>query len=231
MNIFTSGATNLTTIRDYDNNQNAKSTARATIDALVAGGEYEEVGAAKAQQIDFSGILVSAGAGTQVTLTLPTTSENAGGNVSVFASATMTAIDLARQFTDALIENDLAEEVPAFKKTFKDSNDNELRQVVDLGDGKIQIQFETTESTVGDVSLTDSVGNMGTTSTPSVSTDTIFTTREYSASQFGTPTYPDATTAKRQILDNDDGTFTIQFLTEDEDISGRSPQRYQMTWI
>ena len=60
---------------------------------------------------------------------------------------------------------------------------------------------------------------MGTTSTPSVSTDTIFTTREYSASQFGTPTYPDATTAKRQILDNDDGTFTIQFLTEDEDIS------------
>ena len=29
---------------------------------------------------------------------------------------------------------------------------------------------------------------------------------------------PDATTAKRQILDNDDGTFTIQFLTEDEDI-------------
>ena len=58
LNIFTSGATNLTTIRDYDNNQNAKSTARATIDALVAGGEYEEVGAAKAQQIDFSGILV-----------------------------------------------------------------------------------------------------------------------------------------------------------------------------
>ena len=42
--------------------------------------------------------------------------------------------------------------------------------------------------------------------------------REYSASQFGTPTYPDATTAKRQILDNDDGTFTIQFLTEDENI-------------
>ena len=35
------------------------------------------MGAAKAQQIDFSGILVSAGAGTQVTLTLPTTSENA----------------------------------------------------------------------------------------------------------------------------------------------------------
>ena len=153
LNIFTSGATNLTTIRDYDNNQNAKSTARATIDALVAGGEYEEVGAAKAQQIDFSGILVSAGAGTQVTLSLPTTSENAGGSVSVFASATMTAIDLARQFTDALIENDLAEEVPAFKKTFKDSNDNELRQVVDLGDGKIQIQFETAESTVGDVEL------------------------------------------------------------------------------
>ena len=59
MNIFTSGATNLTTIRDYDNNQNAKSTARAAIDALIAGGEYEEVGAAKAQQIDFSGILVS----------------------------------------------------------------------------------------------------------------------------------------------------------------------------
>ena len=218
LNIFTSGATNLTTIRDYDNNQNAKSTARAAIDALVAGGEYEEVGAAKAQQIDFSGILVSAGAGTQVTLTMPTTSENAGGSVSVFASATMTAIDLARQFTDALIENDLAEEVPAFKKTFKDSNDNELRQVVDLGDGKIQIQFETTESTVGDVSLTDAGGNMGTTSTPSVSTDTIFTTREYVAAQFGTPTYPDATTAKRQILDNDDGTFTIQFLTEDEDI-------------
>ena len=50
----------------------------------------------------------------------------------------MTAIDLARQFTDALIENDLAEEVPAFKKTFKDSNDNELRQVVDLGDGKFR---------------------------------------------------------------------------------------------
>ncbi|RZP22226.1 MAG: flagellar hook-basal body complex protein [Burkholderiaceae bacterium] len=218
LNIFTSGATNLTTIRDYDNNQNAKSTARASIDALVAGGEYEEVGAAKAQQIDFSGILVSAAAGTQVTLSLPTTSENAGGSVSVFASATMTAIDLARQFTDALIENDLAEEVAAFKKTFKDSNDNELRQVVDLGDGKIQIQFETSESTVGDVTLQDSGGNMGTTSTPSVSTDTIFTTREYSASQFGTPTYPDATTAKRQILDNDDGTFTIQFLTEDEDI-------------
>ncbi len=65
------------------------------------------------------------------------------------------------------------------KKTFKDSNDNELRQVVDLGDGKIQIQFETTESTVGDVSLTDAGGNMGTTSTPSVSTDTIFTTRDY----------------------------------------------------
>ena len=42
--------------------------------------------------------------------------------------------------------------------------------------------------------------------------------RDYSAPQFGTPTYPDATTAKRQILDNDDGTFTIQFLTEDEDI-------------
>ena len=218
LNIFTSGATNLTTIRDYDNNQNAKSTARASIDALVAGGEYEEVGAAKAQQIDFSGILVSAAAGTQVTLSLPTTSENAGGSVSVFASATMTAIDLARQFTDALIENDLAEEVAAFKKTFKDTNDNELRQVVDLGDGKIQIQFETTEATVGDVTLQDSGGNMGTTSTPSVSTDTIFTTREYSASQFGTPTYPDATTAKRQILDNDDGTFTIQFLTEDEDI-------------
>ena len=218
LNIFTSGATNLTTIRDYDNNQNAKSTARASIDALVAGGEYEEVGAAKAQQIDFSGILVSAAAGTQVTLSLPTTSENAGGSVSVFASATMTAIDLARQFTDALIENDLAEEVAAFKKTFKDSNDNELRQVVDLGDGKIQIQFETTEATVGDVTLQDSGGNMGTNSTPSVSTDTIFTTREYSASQFGTPTYPDATTAKRQILDNDDGTFTIQFLTEDEDI-------------
>ena len=38
LNIFTSGATNLTTIRDYDNNQNAKSTARAAIDALVAGG-------------------------------------------------------------------------------------------------------------------------------------------------------------------------------------------------
>ena len=74
---------------------------------------------------------------------------------AVFASATMTAIDLARQFTDALIENDLAEEVPKFKKTFKDSNDNELRQVVDLGDGKIQIQFETTESTVGDISLKD----------------------------------------------------------------------------
>ena len=176
------------------------------------------MGAAKAQQIDFSGILVSAGAGTQVTLTMPTTSENAGGNVSVFASATMTAIDLARQFTDALIENDLAEEVPAFKKTFKDSNDNELRQVVDLGDGKIQIQFQTTESTVGNISLTDSVGNMGTTSTPAVSTDTIFTSREYKAETFGTPTYPDATTAKRQILDNDDGTFTIQFLTEDEDI-------------
>ena len=104
------------------------------------------------------------------------------------------------------------------KKTFKDSNDNELRQVVDLGDGKIQIQFTTSESTVGDVTLQDSGGNMGTNSTPSVSTDTIFTTREYSASQFGTPTYPDATTAKRQILDNDDGTFTIQFLTEDEDI-------------
>ena len=218
LNIFTSGATNLTTIRDYDNNQNAKSTARAAIDALVAAGEYEEVGAAKAQQIDFSGILVSAGAGTQVTLTLPTTSENAGGNVSVFASATMTAIDLARQFTDALIENDLAEEVPAFKKTFKDSNDNELRQVVDLGNGKIQIQFETTESTVGDISVTDSVGNMGVTSTPNVSTDTVFTSREYKAATFSTPTYPDATTAKRQILDNDDGTFTIQFLTEDEDI-------------
>ena len=76
------------------------------------------MGAAKAQQIDFSGILVSAD-GTQVTLSLPTTSENAGGSVSVFASATMTAIDLARQFTDALIENDLAEEVPAFKKTLK----------------------------------------------------------------------------------------------------------------
>ena len=44
LNIFTSGATNLTLIRDYDNNQNAKSTARAAIDALVAGGEYEEVG-------------------------------------------------------------------------------------------------------------------------------------------------------------------------------------------
>ena len=218
LNIFTSGATNLTTIRDYDNNQNAKSTARAAIDALVAGGEYEEVGAAKAQQIDFSGILVSAGAGTQVTLSLPTTSENAGGSVSVFASATMTAIDLARQFTDALIENDLAEEVPAFKKTFKDSNDNELRQVVDLGDGKIQIQFETTESTVGDVSLTDSGGNMGTTSTPSVSTDTIFTTREYALRNLVHQHIPDATTAKRQILDNDDGTFTIQFLTEDEDI-------------
>ena len=97
---------------------------------------------------------------------MPTTSENAGGNVSVFASATMTAIDLARQFTDALIENDLAEEVPAFKKMFKDSNDNELRQVVDLGDGKIQIQFQTTESTVGDVSVTDSVG-IWVTSTPS----------------------------------------------------------------
>ena len=59
---------------------------------------------------------------------------------------------------------------------------------------------------------------MGITSTPSVATDTIYTNREYSASQFGTPTYPDATTAKRQILDNDDGTFTIQFLTEDENI-------------
>ena len=112
------------------------------------------MGAAKAQQIDFSGILVSAGAGTNGYVNFATTSENAGGNVSVFASATMTAIDLARQFTDALIENDLAEEVAAFKKTFKDSNDDELRQVVDLGDGKIQIQFETSESTVGDVSLT-----------------------------------------------------------------------------
>ena len=61
---------------------------------------------------------------------------------------------------------------------------------------------------------------MGTTSTPQmhVSTDTIFTSREYKAETFSTPTYPDATTAKRQILDNDDGTFTIQFLTEDEDI-------------
>ena len=59
---------------------------------------------------------------------------------------------------------------------------------------------------------------MGTTSTPAASTDTIFTSREYKAETFGTPTYPDATTAKRQILDNDDGTFTIQFLTEDEDI-------------
>ena len=100
-----------------DANQNAKSTARATIDALVASGTYEEVGAAKAQQIDFSGVLTSAGTGTLITLTLPTTAENAGGNVSVFASATTSAIVLARQFTDALIENDLAEEVPAFKKT------------------------------------------------------------------------------------------------------------------
>ena len=47
---------------------------------------------------------------------------------------------------------------------------------------------------------------------------TQFLLRRYVATQFGTPTYPDATTAKRQILDNDDGTFTIQFLTEDEDI-------------
>ena len=51
---------------------------------------------------------------------------------------------------------------------------------------------------------------MGTTSTPSVATGTLYTNREYSAT-IGTPTYPDATTAKRQILDNDDGTFTIQF--------------------
>ena len=61
-------------------------------------------------------------------------------------------------------------------------------------------------------------GKHATTSTPAASTDTIFTSREYKAETFGTPTYPDATTAKRQILDNDDGTFTIQFLTEDEDI-------------
>ena len=123
---------------------------------------------------------------------------------------------MARQFTDALIENDLAEEVPALKKAFKDSNDDELRQVV-TRNGKIQIQFETTEST-GDVTLKDaSNADMGTTSTPSVATDTIYTNRDYSAAQFGTPTYPDATTAKRK-LDNDDGTFTMQFLTEDEDI-------------
>ena len=62
LSIFTSGATNLTTIRDFDNNQNAKSTARAAIDALIAGGEYQEVGVAKAQQIDLV-ILVSAGTG------------------------------------------------------------------------------------------------------------------------------------------------------------------------
>ena len=161
LNIFTSGATNLTTIRDFDNNQNAKSTARAAIDALVAGGEYEEVGAAKAQQIDFSGDISICRNRYYDYIDLAYNTDNAGGNVQVFASATMSAIVLARQFTDALIENDLAEEVPAFKKTFKDSNDNELRQVVDLGDGKIQIQFETTESTVGDVSLKDSGGKHG----------------------------------------------------------------------
>ena len=53
-----------------------------------------------------------------ITLSLPTSSENAGGNVSVFAGATMTAI-VPEAITDALIENDLAEEVPAFKSHLK----------------------------------------------------------------------------------------------------------------
>jgi flagellar hook-basal body protein len=219
LNIFTAGATSLSTIRDYDNNQSAKSSARAAIDALVAGGKYEEVGAAKAQQIDFTTIMASVTGSTLITLTMPTTSDNAGGNVTVSADATMSAIEIARLFTDEIINKDLAEEVAAFKKTVKDSNDDELRQIVDLGNGKIQFQFETGESTVGDITLTDGSGNMGVSSTPPVLADTIFTTRDYSAAQFGTPTYPDATTAKRQILDNDDGTFTLQFLTVDEDIS------------
>ena len=64
---------------------------------------------------------------------------------------------------------------------------------------------------MSDITLTDA-GNMGTTSTPPVSTDTIFTTREYSAAQFGTPTYPDATTAKRQLLDNERWNFYDQFF-------------------
>ena len=34
-------------------------------------------------------------------LGLPTTTDNAGGNVSVLVSATMTAAAVARQFTDA----------------------------------------------------------------------------------------------------------------------------------
>ena len=73
LNIFTPGATNLTINREYDNNQNAKSTARAAIDALVSAEGTQNMKkwaslSLPAQQIDFtdSGILVSAGAGTQV---------------------------------------------------------------------------------------------------------------------------------------------------------------------
>ena len=55
----------------------------------------------------------------------------------------------------------MAEEVAAFKKTFKDSNDKELRQVVDLGDGKIQIQFLTTEiSSSNSVEVRNSIASL-----------------------------------------------------------------------
>ena len=222
-NIFTAGATTLTTVRDFDNNQDAKAVNRATIDALVATGNYQEVGVAKAQQIDFTSFtaVIAGTLPTTINVTLPTTSDNTGGSVIVSGySADISAINLARKVVDAIIDEDLAEEVPAFKKTKKDANDDEVRQIVDLGNGKIIIQFETTESSVGNLTVTDPLGNqMGLNAgTYDTATNSFYTTREYAAATFGTPTYPDAATAKREILDNDDGTFTVQFLTVDEDI-------------
>ena len=225
--IFTAGGTSavsttITDTRDYDNNQSATSVARASIDALVATGNYEEVGVAKAQQIDLT-TLTSIGtslAQTTLTFTLPTTSLNNGGSVSVTGySAAISQEALARLVIDRIIENDLAEEVAAFKKTKKDGDGNEQRQIVDLGNGKIQFKFLTSETTVGDITIKDQsnapVGTNG--GAEGGATDTIFTSQEYKASTFDTPTYPDAATAKRQILDNDDGTYTVQFLTADED--------------
>ncbi|OUW06322.1 MAG: hypothetical protein CBD16_00325 [Betaproteobacteria bacterium TMED156] len=225
-NTFTAGgsalvSTTVSEIRSYDNNQSATSVARASIDALVATGNYEEVGIAKAQQIDLT-TLTAVGtslAQTTLTFTLPTTSLNTGGSVSITGySADISATALARLVTDRIIEADLAEEVPAFKKTKNDSDGNELRQIVDLGNGKLQFKFLTTETTVGDVSIKDqssaAVGTNG--GAEGAAADTIYTTQEYKAASFSTPTYPDSATAKRQILDNDDGTFTVQFLTADE---------------
>ena len=225
-NVFTAGgsalvSTTVTDVRDFDTNQSATSVARASIDALLATGNYEEVGIAKSQQIDLTTLTAVGTSLTQTTLTftLPTTSLNNGGSVSVTGySADLSATALARLVVDRIIEADLAEEVPAFKKTKKDSEGNELRQIVDLGNGKIQFKFLTAETTVGDITIKDqSNAAVGTNAgAEGGAADTIYTTQEYKAATFDTPTYPDAATAKRQILDNDDGTYTVQFLTADE---------------